>query len=154
MEQNEVVYRRKKDFYYIILLMYVLFAIVYILLTGTITDQTVEFGFRDPVVYIIAIFILLTLGALIGTIIRDPRLVITPTRLIFRNRFGERSVYFAHITKIVLKRERSPFLRGTFAVVKLRVPNRLRWIRLRMANYEREKELFAEFRRLKQELHK
>ena len=154
METQERVHKRKNDLYYIALLMYVVFGIAYVLVTGTITSETVAFGFRDPVVYIIGLFILYTSVMLVYNIVRDQRIVLTPQRIVFKTRFKERSIYHDHITRIVLKRERKKLNGGTFAVVRLRIPGRRRWIRIRVANYERERELYQEFKHLKHELKK
>lgn len=154
METQERVHKRKNDLYYIALLMYAVFGIAYVLVTGTITTETVAFGFRDPVVYIIGLFVLYTLLMLVYNIVRDQRIVLTPQRIVFKTRFKERSIYHDHITRIVLKRERKKLNGGTFAVVRLRISGRRRWIRIRVANYERERELYQEFKRLKHELKK
>ena len=154
MDTTEKVFRKKNDLYYITLLAYVVFGVVYIALTGNVTTETVEFGLRDPVVYIIVAFLLISLIALLVSIARNMRLVLTPTRLIFRTRFRERVIEHAEITKVVVKRERARFNDGTFSVVKLRISTRMRWVRIRMANYEREKELYAEFKALKHLLKK
>ena len=154
MEMPERVHKRKNDLYYVALLMYIAFGAAYVLVTGTFTDDTVQFGFRDPVVYIIGLFILYTLVMLAANLIRNRRVVLTSQRIIFKSRFQERSVYHDHVTRIVLKRERRKMNGGTFAVIKLRVAGRRRWIRIRVANYERERELYQEFKKLKHDLKK
>jgi hypothetical protein len=154
METPELVHKRKNDLYYIALLMYVAFGTVYVLITGTITNDTVEFGFRDPVVYIIGLFVVYTLAMLLYNLVRDQRIVLTSQRIVFRTRFKERSIFHDHILRIVLKRERRKLYGGTLAVVRLRIPGRRRWIRIRVANYERERELYQAFKQLKHELKK
>ena len=152
MENTENVFRRKNDIYYITLLVYVVFAVMYILLTGTVTSDTVAFGFRDPVVYIIGAFILGTAMALISSLVRNPRLVLATSRIVFRTRFRERTVHHAQIASIVVKRERERLNEGSSAVVKIRVRDRRRMIRIRVANFERERDLVAAFKTLKLEL--
>jgi hypothetical protein len=154
MDTQERIHKKKNDVYYISLLMYLAFGVVYVLVTGTITNDSVEFGFRDPVVYIIGLFVLYTLTALLVNVVRDRRIILMPQRIVFRTRFRERSIYYDHITRIVLKRERRKLNGGTFAVVRLRIAGRRRWIRIRVANYERERDLYQEFKQLKHELKK
>jgi hypothetical protein len=146
------IFRKKKDVYYISLLAYVIFAVAYILITGTVTDQTVEFGFRDPLVYVLGIFILYTSVMLIVTVLRDPQLIITGDMLTLKTRYSERSFLFAQIEEILLKRDRRRFNEGTFAIVKMRVSMRRRRIRIRVASYEREHELYQEFKQMKERL--
>jgi len=139
----ERAFKKKNDFYYITLLVYVAFLAVYIFVTGTITDETVQFGFRDPVVYIIAIFILHALTMLIVNVVRNQRLIITDDAFVFTSRFKERRIPFVDIEGMVLTRDRRKPIDGNSAVLKLRIPKRRRVLRIRMANYEHEKELYA-----------
>lgn len=151
---EERVYHRRNNFYYVTLLAYVVFAVIYILVTGTITSETVEFGFRDPVVYIIGLFILHAVVMLIVNLVRNARLVLLQDRIVFRTRFRERVVLHSQIASIVLKRERRRFNDGTFAVVKISIRHRQRPLRIRVANYEQEQDLYQQFKRLKTELNK
>jgi hypothetical protein len=150
METVNRVFKRKHDFYYLTLLVYVAFFALYIFITGTFTDDTVQFGFRDPVVYIIAAFILYALVMLLIGMVRNQRLEITNSEIILRSRFYERSIRFADIERVTFARDRYKPNDGTFAVLKLRVSGRRRLMRLRFANYERQKELYQLLKALTQ----
>ncbi len=142
MEQVNRVFKRKHDVYYLTLLVYVAFFVLYIIVTGTITDETVQFGFRDPVVYIIALFILYALVMLLAGVIRNQRLEITDQAMIIRTRFQERIIRFTDVERVAFTLDRNKLNDGTFAVLKLRVSGRRRLVRIRFANYERETELY------------
>ncbi|MBR9978763.1 MAG: hypothetical protein KFH87_11820 [Bacteroidetes bacterium] len=144
-------FKRRNDFYYITLLVYVAFAVLYIVVTGTITGSTVEFGLKDPVIYIIAAFILHALIMLISSFVSNRRLIITDDALIFASRFRERRIPFSDIDHINFKRERRRINDGTFAVINMKVSGRRRILRLRVANYEHEKELYGILKELEQE---
>jgi hypothetical protein len=139
-------FRRRHNFYYITIIAYVVFLAAYMLVTGTVTSETVEFGFRDPVVYIIGAFILHALVMLCVNVVRDPRIVFTGQGLEFRSRFRSRAFAYGDIQRVVVKYERPKFNDGTFAVVKLKVATRRRGIRIRLSNFERENELLDQFR--------
>ena len=149
---NEKIFKKKNDVYYITLLAYVIFAVMYILITGTVTDETVKFGFRDPIVYVIGIFILYTSVMLVVNVVRDLRLILSENTMTLKTRFSERSFNLGQIEEIRLMRDRRRFNEGTFAIVKMRVSMRRRRIRIRVASYERENELYQEFKRLKERL--
>ncbi|MCB2206290.1 DUF4383 domain-containing protein [bacterium] len=151
MSTNERVFKRRHDFYYITLLVYVAFLAMYIVITGTITDNTLKFGFHDPVVYIIGIFILHALVMLLVGVVRNRSLVLTDDAMIFRSRFRERSIPLEDIERITLKRDRRKPNDGSFAVLKLHVAERRRVVRIRVANYEHEKELYQMLKKLKSE---
>ncbi|MCZ7558068.1 MAG: hypothetical protein M5R41_16830 [Bacteroidia bacterium] len=150
METVNRVFKRKHDFYYLTLLVYVAFFVLYIFITGTVTDDTVQFGFRDPVVYIIAAFIVYALVMLVISMVRNQRLEITDTSIILRSRFYERTIRFSDIERVTFARDRYKPNDGTFAVLKLRLSGRRRLMRLRFANYEREKELYQLLKALTQ----
>jgi hypothetical protein len=152
MIKQEHSFKRRNDLYYITLLVYVAFAVLYIVITGTITSESVKFGLKDPVVYIIAAFILYALVMLLASVVRGRRLVITEDALLFSSRFHERRIPFTDIERIALKRDRRKMHEGKFAVIKLQVADRRRVLRLRVANYEREKELYQMLKKLKHEL--
>ena len=151
---NDKIFRRKLDFYYLALLVYVIVGTIYIIISGSLIGDKFEFVIRDPVVYLFGVFILYAAILLLLNVIRNRRLVITPQCLIFKSRFGERAYYFAHIEHIILKRERLRASNTIFNVVKLRIARRRRWIRIRTINYEREKELYNEFKEMKLKLKK
>lgn len=152
MIKQEHSFKRRNDLYYITLLVYVAFAVLYIVVTGTITSESVKFGLKDPVVYIIAAFIVYALVMLLASVLRNRRLVITEDALLFASRFRERRIPFADIERIALKRDHRKLNDGKFAVIKLHVADRRRVLRLRVANYEREKELYQMLKKLKHEL--
>jgi hypothetical protein len=151
---EEKIFKKKKDVYYITLLVYVVFAVMYILVTGTVTDESVRFGFRDPIVYVVGIFILYTSVMLIMTILRNPRLILTPATIVLKTRYSERTYRLSQIEEILLKRDRRRFNEGTFAIVKMRMSMRRRRIRIRVASYERENELYQEFKQMKEKIRK
>ncbi|PLX26010.1 MAG: hypothetical protein C0600_11400 [Ignavibacteria bacterium] len=157
MSRKEQVFKRRNDMYYITLLVYVAFLALYILITGTIEDNTVKFGFKDPVVYIVGIFILHAMTMLLTNMIRNRRLVITHDSMIFRSRFRERRVPYSSIERISLKRDRRKPNDGSFAVLKVHVTDprrgmRRRAVRIRVANYEHEKELYQVLKKLQSDL--
>ncbi len=154
MNAQEHIFKRRYDFFYITLLVYVAFLVLYILVTGTITDGTLMFGFRDPVVYIIGIFIVHALVMLLINMVRNRRLVLTGDSMIFRSRFGARNIPYTDIERITLKRDRRKPNDGTFAVIKLHVADRRRVLRIRVANYEHEKELYQLLKKLQHEIKK
>jgi hypothetical protein len=157
MIKQEYSFKHRNDLYYVTLLVYLAFAVLYIVVTGTITDESVQFGLKDPVVYIMAVFIVHALVMLLTSVVRNRRLVITEDSLVFASRFRERFVPFSNIERITLKREHrrlnsSKLGDRKFAVIKLQVSGRRRVLRLRVANYEREKELYQMLKKLKHDL--
>ncbi|MBR9975733.1 MAG: hypothetical protein KFF77_09150 [Bacteroidetes bacterium] len=154
MIRQDYSFKRRNDLYYITLLTYVAFAVIYVVITGTVTGGSVQFGLKDPVVWIIGVFVLHALVMLLISVVRNRRLLITPDALVFASRFRERRVPFTDIERITFKRDRRKFNDGTFAVIKLHVAGRRRVMRMRVANYEREKELYQLLKKIQHEMRK
>jgi hypothetical protein len=155
MKDAEIrIFRRKLDIYYAMLLVYVVTGALYIVVSGSFIGDKFEFVVRDPVVYIFAVFVLYAAALLVVNVVRRRRIEITPQSIRFASRFGGRTYYFNHIERIILKRERRRLSDAIFNVVKLRSATRRRWIRIRVANFERERELYETFEDLKRTLKK
>lgn len=154
MIRQEQSFKRRNDLYYITLLSYVAFAVIYIVITGTVTGDSVQFGLKDPVVWIIAAFVIHALVMLMTSVVRNRRLIVTGDALVFASRFRERRVPFTDIERITFKRDRRKLNDGTFAVIKLHVAGRRRVLRLRVANYEHEKELYQLLKKIQHEMKK
>ena len=142
MDQVNRIFKRKHDFYYLTLLVYVAFLVLYVFITGTVTEGTVQFGFHDPVVYIIAAFILYALVMLLAGVVKNERLEVTDDAIIIRSRLRERRILLSDIERVTFIRDLHKLNDGTFAVLKLRVTGKRRHTRIRFANYEREAELY------------
>jgi hypothetical protein len=105
-------------------------------------------------VYVIGIFILHAVTMLIVNLVRNQKLIIDSDRITVRTRYNERVIRTGDITRIVLKRERRNFNDGTFAIIKIKVRHRRRWVRFRAANWDRENEVYQLFIDLKHRLKK
>jgi hypothetical protein len=142
-------FKRKNDTYYITLLLYVLFGLVYVVITGTISEDTFAFGIKDPVVYIIVLFILYAIVRLIMNLLRRPRIVFLDDRIVFQSQYGKREILHERIRTILLQRELNRPGQAGSGLVKIRSANRKRWYRIRVSNFERERDLFTMFQSLK-----
>lgn len=148
---NEKVFKFKLDFYYKSLIIYLLFLIVYSIIRGNFSQEEFYIVFRDPIIYITAIFILITLIALIVNAIRNNQIVFLDDKIIFKNRFGSREVLKDEIISIKFSRERGKEIDGhrRIRLVKLKLKDRKRWLRIRITDYYDERKLIKEFKLLK-----
>ncbi|MEO8666426.1 MAG: hypothetical protein ABI462_13120 [Ignavibacteria bacterium] len=145
---NERVYKYKLDFYYKSLIIYLITLIVYILIKGRFFQERFEVVVKDPIIYIIAIFIGFFLIVLIANAIRAREIVINSTKIIFKNRFGQREVAINDIMHLRFSREkrRAAEERSDVRIVKLKLRNRKRLLRIRLNDFQDERELVNEFR--------
>lgn len=148
MEEEGKVFKYKLDFYYQQALIYLLVLIGYVGIRGTFVEDTFEFVFRDPMLYVIILFVMVAFVALILNRIRDRRLIIMENKIIFKNRFEERVIPLDDIDWVSIGRERRVQTSGRFQVIRLKLKSRVRHVRIRVGRYEREKELVSEMQRI------
>lgn len=151
---NERVYKYKLDYYYKSLIIYLITLIAYILIKGNFTHATFEVVVKDPIIYIIAIFIVFFLIVLISNAIRARQIIFDDRKIIFKNRFGQREIGFNEILHLRFSRPKrlSKEERSEVRIVKLKLLNRKRFLRIRLNDFQNEKELVNEFRNISRKI--
>lgn len=144
---KEKIYKYKLDFYYKSLIIYLVTLIIYIIIKGRFFHASFEVVVKDPIIYIIAIFILFFLTMLLANTLRAREIIIKENLIIFRNRFGQREVENSDILGVRFSREkkRSRKDRSDVRFVKLKLKNRKRLFKIRLNDYQDEVELANEF---------
>lgn len=144
------VYKYKLDFYYKSLIIYLVTLIAYILIKGRFFHERFEVVVKDPIIYIIAIFILFFLMVLIANSVSAREIIINDAKIIFKNRFGQREVGISEILQVRFSREkrRRNEERSEVRIVKLKLINRKRLLRIRLNDFQDEKELIDEFKNI------
>jgi hypothetical protein len=151
---NERVYKTKLEFYYKSLVIYLLTLVVYILIKGKFFQERFEVVFKDPIIYVISIFIIYFVIVLITNSVTSRKLIFDDKDITIRNRFGERKVSIREIAGVRFSRPKrqSKDDRSKVRIVKLKLLNRKRQLRIRMNDFENEKELETEFRKISRNL--
>jgi hypothetical protein len=148
VEQREKIFKYKLDFYYMSALIYLLTLILYGGIRGNFIEKKFEYVLDDPLMYVIMIFVLLSLVMLTLNAIRRRRLIITDKTISFTNRWHERIIPIDEIEWMHIGRERRVQTSGRFQVILIKLDGRRRTFRVRVGRYEREKELVAEMQRI------
>lgn len=145
---TEKVYKYKLDFYYKSLIIYLVTLIAYILIKGRFFHESFEVVVKDPIIYIIAIFIVFFLVVLISNALFAREIIINETGIIFKNRFGQREVSINEIINIRFSREKKRVNqeKSDVRIVKMKLLNRKRLMRIRLNDFQDEKELAGEFK--------
>jgi len=155
--ETQRVYKYKLDFYYILLIVYMLFLIVYILLNGFVLNRQFKDLYSDPIVYVSLIFIIFFLILLIINVIRVREIVFEDTKMLIRNRFGQREILFSEIQSLKFSKVRRKRVNGIrkseISRVKIYLTGRKRPLRIRINVYWDEKKLLNEFRQLVKLIH-
>jgi hypothetical protein len=142
------VFRYKLDFYYQQALIYLGTLVFYAGIRGSFVEDQFSFVFKDPLVYIIAVFFMVALAALFLNIWRGRRLIIERDRIVFHSRTHTRSILLEDIEWMHIGRERLVQTAGRFQQITLRLKGRPLPIRIRVGRYERDRELVAEMEQI------
>lgn len=148
MEDREKVFKYRLDFYYQQALIYLVTLILYTGIRGNFIEDRFAFVFRDPILYIIILFVLVSFVALILNRVRDRKLIVAEDRIIFKNRFEEQVISLDDIDWVRIGRERRVQTGGRFQVIQVRLKGRMRVVRIRVGRYDHEKELVQEMQRI------
>jgi hypothetical protein len=144
------IYRFRLDFYYTSLIIYLFFLLGYVVIRGTFTDGSFYVVLNDPIIYIVLVFIALFFILLISNYVRSRELIFQDDKFIIRNRFGERSILYRDILQVKFSREKRKYSeeKSPHRIAKIKLKNRKRWLRIRLADYSNNKELVNEFKNI------
>ena len=151
---NERIYKYKLDFYYKSLIIYLVTLIAYILIKGNFTHETFMVVVKDPIIYLIIIFIVFFLFILISNTVRARELIFDDRKIVFKNRFGQREVIYNEIMNVRFSREKkiSRQERSEVRIVRLKLKDRKRYLRVRLNDFQNEKGLISEFKSISKNL--
>ncbi len=139
-------FRYKLDFYYQISLIYFVTVILYIVIRGAVIDDRFEYVYRDPLLFIMVFFLLLSFGMLILNRIRNRRVVVEERIIRFKSNLREWDLPIDDIEWMHITRERNVQTSGRLQVVIIKQRNRRRLIRIRVGRYERPEEFLGSMR--------
>ena len=136
------------DIYYQLLLIYVGFLFLYAVIKGRFFEEKFTLVFNDPIIYILMIFIAIFFLVALAQIITSRQIILKSDRAILKNRFGSREIMFNEIlsVKIGRKRKRND---DPYRIIKIKLLNRRKWLRIRSNDFERGSELIREFLKIK-----
>ena len=147
---NERTYKYRLDFYYISLLIYLTTLILYVLVRGSFSNEKFQVVVKDPIIYIISIFILFFTAILISNYVRARYLVFDDRKITLKNRFGQRELPYNEIVGIKFSREKKEgrLEKSNIRLVKLKLANRKRLLRIRLSDFQNETKLISEFQQI------
>jgi hypothetical protein len=112
---KQTVYERKLDFYWRFLSIYTISLLVYSILKGSMENWTISIVLRDPLVILLIIFIIVTLGGLLFNFYKN--------------------------AKIIIGKDKAIRIKSSSPFIKFFVTGRRTSIRIRPSSYQNEKNL-------------
>jgi hypothetical protein len=147
---QERTFKYKLDFYYQSALIYLITMVLYGGIRGSFVEAKFEYVLNDPLMYVIIIFVLVALIALVINKLRNRRLIITDEAIVFSHRWAEHRVPVAEVEWMHIGREARVETGGKRQVVVFKLKGKRRIYRVRIGRYEKEKELWSEMGKIAQ----
>lgn len=143
-------YKFKLDFYYTSLIIYLFFLIGFVIIRGSFIDGNFSIVLNDPIIYIALVFIALFFILLISNYVRSRELIFTDDKILLRDRFGEREVLYSDIIQVKFSRQKRKTNeeKSSYRMVRMKLKNRRRLLRIRLEDYNNSKELVIEFKNI------
>lgn len=137
---QEETFKQKLDIYYLATIGYWVTLVAYVAVRGTMTGDTFELVWKDPVVYLLAFFAVISLITLAVTALADKRIIVRDRELVFHTRFKDRVFTPENVEWIGFRREAR--VRGrAFPAARIKVRARKRPLWLRTGGFERSLQL-------------
>lgn len=146
---EDKVYKYRMDFYYQLLVIYFVFFVLYAVIKGQFFEEKFQLVFNDPIIYILILFIVISLLIVVINIIRNRQIILKSDRIVLKNRFGSREIFFNEILNIRIGKRRKRYEEAPYRIIKIKLTQRRKWLRIRANEYERGPELIREFLKIK-----
>jgi len=147
-------FKYNMSFYYQSTIIYFVAFAIYLLIRGQFVESSYTLITRDPIIYLLAFIVVVSLVALFFNLIRNRYIEFSNEGLIFSDRFGSKLIHKNEIKEVKLGKDRRYGKSNALKLVRIKVKTRLRPVVVRPSDYENENELLKKFHQLKLEVEK
>jgi len=144
-EELPHVYRARLDFLYQSIAMYAVALVIYLVVRSSFASEAFPSLWQDPLLLLLSAITLISVFALVYNLFMGRQIEIAGDAIRFKSRARERTVAQPDIVYVQFgPRFRHP--RGRIRMVRIRLKEHRRPVRIRLANFERRKQLLADLR--------
>lgn len=147
-------FKYNMSFYYQSTIIYFVAFAVYLLIRGQFVESSYTLITRDPIIYLLAFIVAVSLIALIFNLYRNRYIEFTEEGIEFSDRFGSKLIHKNDIKEIKVSRDRRFGKSNALKFIRIKSKSRIRPFVFRPADYENEIELLKRFHQLKTEIEK
>ena len=147
-------FKYNMSFYYQSTIMYFVAFAIYLLIRGQFVESSYTLITRDPIIYLLAFIVVVSLVALFFNLYRNRYIEFSNEGLIFSDRFGSKLIHKNEIKEVKLGKDRRYGKSNALKLVRIKIKSRLRPFVVRPSDYENENELLKKFHQLKLEVEK
>lgn len=145
-------FKYNMSFYYQSTIIYFSAFAIYLLIRGQFVESSYTLITHDPIIYLLAFIVIVSLFALLFNLIRNRYIEFSNEGLIFSDKFGSKLIHKNEITAVKLSKDRRFRNSNQLKFVRIKIKSRIRPFVIRPSDYENESELLSRFHQLKNEV--
>jgi len=153
-EQKRRIFKYNLSFYYKSTIIYFIVLILYGVIRGEFVEDSFTLITRDPILYFLAIILIVSVAALIYNIVRNMYIEISDDGIVFADRFGSKEYKIDQIKKIKFSRQVRASNSPAFRTVRIKVNSKVAPVMIRFSDYENQDELLLRVEELKSKIEK
>lgn len=150
--KHKSTFRYNVSFYYQSTIIYFIVFALYLIIRGEFIDNSYTVAVKDPILYFLAIVVIISVLALLYNIFKKRFIEIDQNGVVFVNRFKRKEIPFDKIESIRLTKERRTVQTKALQLVLIKLKSRKRRIIVRPTDYENFDELTKRFQDLKSKI--
>lgn len=147
--KHKSTFRYNVAFYYQSTIIYFVVFALYLIIRGEFIDNSYTLAVKDPILYFLAIVVIISILALLYNIYKKRFIEIDQSGIVFINRFKRREIPADRIESIKLTKERRTVQSKALQLVLIKLKSRRRRLIVRPTDYENFEELTKRFLELK-----
>ena len=153
-EQSRRIFKYNMSFYYKSTIIYFIVLIVYGVVRGEFIDDSYRLITKDPILYFLAIILIISVAALIYNLIRNMYIEVSEEGIVFADRFKRKLFPLDQIKRIKFSRQVRTSNSPAFRTAKIKIYSKVRPVLIRFSDYENQDELLLRIEELKSKLEK
>lgn len=140
-EKAKKIFTQNIDYLWRTVAVYTVILIVYSVLIGSIEKGYLTLKLFDPIVILLSIIILYSLIALVSRYYRQKTIIIDDNSITIKTVFGEKNIFKDEIESIIFTKEKFYRSKRKYSIIKIKLKNRKKTIRIRPSAFNDEKNL-------------
>lgn len=151
-EQKRRLFKYNLSFYYKTTIIYFIVLILYGVIRGEFIEDSFRLITKDPILYFLAMMLVVSVGALVYNFIRNMYIEISDEGIVFADRFKSRSYRTDQIKKIKFSKQARTSNSPAFRTARLKVNSKVRPVFIRFSDFENQDELLLRIEELKSQI--
>ena len=153
-EKKRKIFKYNLSFYYKSTIIYFIVLILYGVIRGEFIENSFRLITKDPILYFLAIILVISVAALLYNLIRNMYVEISDDGIVFADRFKSKSYKVDQIKKIKFSRQVRTSNSPAFRTARIKINSKVRPLLIRFSDYENHDELLNRMEELKSTIDK